>query len=184
MKELINLFLTFAKIGGFTFGGGYAMLPMLKKEVVESKHWATEEELLDYYVVGQCTPGVIAINTSTFIGYKIKGIFGGIAATLGMVFPSIVIITVIALFLKNFADIEIVKYAFAGIRVCVSVLIFDATVSIGRKSINSIFSAIIFAVIALISFFTDISAIILVISSAVAGIILSKFTEEKGGSKN
>ena len=94
MKELFKLFLTFAKVGCFTFGGGYAMLPLLQKEVVEKNNWATEEELMDYFAIGQCTPGIIAVNTSTFIGYKRKGIIGGIAATLGMVFPSIIIITI------------------------------------------------------------------------------------------
>ena len=85
MKELLDMFLMFARIGGFTFGGGYAMLPILQKEVVEQKHWATEEELMDYYAIGQCTPGIIAINTATFIGYKIKGLPGAIVATLGAV---------------------------------------------------------------------------------------------------
>ena len=96
MKQLLELFLTFAKIGGFTFGGGIAMLPMLQKEIVEKKNWATQEELMDYYAIGQCTPGIIAINTATFVGYKQKGTIGGIVATLGMAFPSVVIITIIA----------------------------------------------------------------------------------------
>ena len=105
MKIYIELFLTFAKIGAFTFGGGYAMLPMLQKEVVDKKHWATDEEIMDYYAVGQCTPGVIFVNTATFIGYYQKGIIGGIIATLGVVFPSIVIISLIASILQNFADL-------------------------------------------------------------------------------
>ena len=129
MRDYIDLFLVFARIGGLTFGGGYAMLPMLKKEVVENRGWATEEELLDYYAIGQCTPGIIAVNTATFIGFKKKKILGGIAATLGVVFPSLVIITIITLFLRNFAQIEIVRHAFAGIRVCVCVLILDAIIS-------------------------------------------------------
>ena len=82
MKELLDMFLTFARIGGFTFGGGYAMLPMLQKEVVNGRHWATDEELMDYYAIGQCTPGIIAVNTATFVGYKNRGIPGAIAATL------------------------------------------------------------------------------------------------------
>ena len=130
MRDYIDLFLVFARIGGLTFGGGYAMLPMLKKEVVENRGWATEEELLDYYAIGQCTPGIIAVNTATFIGFKKKKILGGVAATLGVVFPSLVIITIITLFLRNFAQIEIVRHAFAGIRVCVCVLILDAIISL------------------------------------------------------
>ena len=95
MKELLKLFLAFAKIGAVTFGGGYAMLPILQRDIVAKHKWATEDELLDYFAIGQCTPGVIAVNTATFVGYKNKGILGGIFATLGVVFPSIVIITII-----------------------------------------------------------------------------------------
>ena len=106
MKKLWDMFLTFARIGGLTFGGGYAMLPMLQREVVEKQGWATEEELADYYAIGQCTPGIIAVNTATFVGYRQAGIIGGIFATLGVIFPSVVIITVIAAFLTNFARSE------------------------------------------------------------------------------
>lgn len=123
MKEYIELFSTFAKIGTFTFGGGYAMLPLIQKEVVEKKKWASEEEIMDYYAVGQCTPGIIAVNTATFIGYYQKGILGGIVATLGIVFPSIVIILFIAGFLQNFSDLAVVQHALAGIRVAVCVLV-------------------------------------------------------------
>ena len=96
MKELLVLFLTFAKVGVMTFGGGYAMLPILQREVVENKGWATDEELTDYFAIGQCTPGVIAVNTATFIGYRYKGLAGGILATLGVISPSIIIISVIS----------------------------------------------------------------------------------------
>ena len=102
LKLLGTLFLTFAKIGVLTFGGGYAMLPILQRDVVETKHWATEEELMDYYAIGQCTPGIIAVNTATFIGSKRKGFLGGVVATLGMVFPSLVLISIIAAFINNF----------------------------------------------------------------------------------
>ena len=122
LKKLLDLFLTFARIGGLTFGGGYAMLPMLQKEVVENRGWATEEELADYFAIGQCTPGVIAVNTATFVGYREAGILGGVMATLGVIFPSLVIITIIAAFIRNFADLPVVKHAFSGIRVCVCVL--------------------------------------------------------------
>ena len=122
MKELINLFWAFCKIGGLTFGGGYAMLPMLQKEVVENNKWATEKELLDYYAVGQATPGIIAVNTATFVGYKQKGIIGAAIATWGVVFPSLVIIMTIAGFIDNFSDLNIVEHAFSGIRIAVCVL--------------------------------------------------------------
>ena len=129
MSELFTLFLAFARIGGLTFGGGYAMLPMLQKEVVEKYHWATEEELMDYYAIGQCTPGVIAVNTATFVGQKRRGVVGGIFATLGVVAPSLVIVCIIAAFISNFADLPAVQNAFAGVRVCVCVLIFNAVVT-------------------------------------------------------
>ena len=114
MKILWDMFFAFARIGGLTFGGGYAMLPMLQREVVERRGWATEEELADYYAIGQCTPGVIAVNTATFIGYRQAGVIGGIFATLGVVFPSLVIITVIAAFLTNFACLYLMRCKSCG----------------------------------------------------------------------
>ena len=140
MKELLDMFLTFAKIGGFTFGGGYAMLPILQREVVEKRHWATENELMDYYAIGQCTPGIIAVNTATFIGYKRKGYIGGIVATLGCITPSLIIITIITAFLRNFSEMAAVQHALAGIRACVCVLILDSVIKLGKKSIiNQLF---------------------------------------------
>ena len=130
MPILFDLFVTFAKVGVCTFGGGIAMLPILEREVVNNKGWATMDELMDYYAVGQCTPGIIAVNTATFVGNKHKGILGGICASIGMVFPSLVIILVIASVLSNFADIPAVQSAFAGIRVCVCVLIFSAIIKL------------------------------------------------------
>ena len=133
MKQLLDLFFTFARIGGLTFGGGYAMLPILQREVVEKRKWVTNEEIMDYYAIGQCTPGVIAVNTATFIGQKCAGNIGGIVATLGVIFPSLIIITIIAAFLQNFADLAVVKNAFAGIRICVSVLIINAVMKMKEK---------------------------------------------------
>ena len=121
LKQLFGLFGAFAVVGVTTFGGGYAMLPALQREVVEKRRWATEEEVMDWYAIGQCTPGVIAVNTATFVGQKQAGIWGGIFATLGVVFPSLVIIMIIAAFIQNFAHLPAVQNAFAGIRVCVCV---------------------------------------------------------------
>ena len=170
MKELLDLFLTFARIGGLTFGGGYAMLPMLQREVVERRGWATEEELMDYYAIGQCTPGVIAVNTATFIGSKNRGILGGIAATLGVVFPSLVIISVIAAFISNFADLAVVKDAFAGIRVCVFVLILNAVVKLGKSSIKDAVTVGIFLAVLLGAVLVDASPIVFVLLAGVAGV--------------
>lgn len=169
MKELIDLFLTFARIGGLTFGGGYAMLPMIQKEVVDKRKWATEEEVMDYYAIGQCTPGVIAVNTATFIGYKQKGIIGGIAATLGVIFPSLVIITIIATFISNFAELKVVNEAFAGIRVCVCILIINAVIKLGKSSIIDVWSFLIFLLVFIASAFFSVSPIIAVLISGFAG---------------
>lgn len=179
MKLLFDLFITFAKLGAVTFGGGYAMLPIIQREVVEKKQWATEEEVLDYYAIGQCTPGVIAVNTATFIGQKKKGILGGIAATLGVVFPSIIIITIIAAFISNFADYPIVKNAFAGIRVCVVVLILNAIIKLWKKSVVDVLTFIIFLAVAVLSFIFDISPIIFVVAAAVIGIIAKNLEVRK-----
>ena len=137
MNIYFDLFLTFAKVGVCTFGGGYAMLPILQREVVEKKGWATEEELTDYFAVGQCTPGIIAVNTATFIGFKYKGIPGGILATLGVVFPSLIIITAIAAFLSNFADIPMVRHALAGINAAVVALIASSVVKLGKSTLKN-----------------------------------------------
>ncbi|MBQ6392378.1 MAG: chromate transporter [Eubacterium sp.] len=179
MRELWTLFITFARIGGFTFGGGYAMLPMLQKEVVENRHWATEEELMDYYAVGQCTPGIIAVNTATFVGYKKKGIIGGIAATLGVVAPSLVIIMIITAFIKNFAQLEMVQHALAGVRVCVVVLVFDAVFKLAKKSLVDAAAFLIFFLVMALSFFTDVPTYMLVIAAGLAGIIIKVVLEKK-----
>lgn len=172
MNIYLQLFLTFAKIGVVTFGGGAAMLPILQREVVENKHWATEEELVDYYAIGQCTPGIIAVNTATFVGQKLKGLSGSIFATLGMVFPSLVIISILAGLITNFADLAWVQNAFAGIRACVCVLIFNATVRLMKKSVVDKRTAVIFVVVLLGSVFLDISPVWFVLCSALLGIIL------------
>lgn len=180
MKLQLKLFATFAQIGVMTFGGGYAMLPLLQRCVVEKEHWATEEELMDYYAIGQCTPGVIAVNTATFVGKKIGGVLGGIVATLGVVFPSFVIILLIAMFLQNFADIPAVQHAFAGIRVCVFVLVLNAVVKLAKKSVVNLPTAVIFAAVFLLSVFFDLSPVIYVVAAAAAGILLSLFRKKRG----
>lgn len=179
MKELIDLFLVFAKIGGFTFGGGYAMLPILQAEVVEKRKWATEDELMDYYAIGQCTPGVIAVNTATFIGNKKRGIAGGIVATLGCVFPSIVIITIIAAFIQNFTDISWVQNILSGIRVAVCVLIFSSVIKLGKKALKDWMTWVLFMIVFLLSLFTNISNVLLVIAAGVIGIVAGKVKGEK-----
>ncbi len=184
MKILLQLFLIFARIGGFTFGGGYAMLPMLQKELVENKKWTTNEELIDYYAIGQCTPGVIAVNVATFVGFKIKGVLGAIFATLGMVTPSLIIVGSIAAFISGFQDYEAVQWAFSGIRAAVVALILSSMWKIAKKSLVDIFAVAIFLVVALVSFFTDLSPVVFVVSAGLLGLVLNltgirKAKEEK-----
>lgn len=173
MKTLLQLFFIFARVGGFTFGGGYAMLPMLQKELVENKGWTTNEELIDYYAIGQCTPGIIAVNVATFVGYKTKGIIGGIVATLGMVTPSLIIVGIIAAFLHGFQDYEVVQWAFSGIRAAVVALIISAIWKVAKKSLVDIFAVIIFLAVAVLSFFTDLSPVVFVVAAATCGLVLN-----------
>ena len=174
-KLLGQLFLTFAKVGVMTFGGGMAMLPILQREVVEDKGWATDEELVDYFAIGQCTPGIIAVNTATFVGQKQAGILGGIAATLGIVFPSLVIITALAGVINNFSHLAWVQHAFAGIRVCVCVLIFNAVVKLLKGSVKDWPAALIFAAVLAAALLTDLSPVIFVAGAAALGIVIQNF---------
>ena len=169
---LWELFLTFAKIGVMTFGGGMAMLPILEREIVQNKKWATEEELVEYVAIGQCTPGIIAVNTATFVGQKKKGVLGGIAATLGVVFPSLIIITVLAGLITNFAHLAWVQNAFAGIQVCVCVLILNAVLKLLKKSVVDKRTAVIFALVLLGSMLLSVSPVWFVLLAALSGIVL------------
>ena len=136
MHILIDLYLTFTKVGSMMFGGGYAMLPILQREIVDNKKWATTGQLTDYYAVGQCTPGVIAVNTATFIGSQQAGIAGGVAATLGVVTVPAMLILIIAAFLSSFMDSVIVAHAFNGIRACVTALILASVVKLFKGAVK------------------------------------------------
>jgi chromate transporter len=151
MNILVSLFLTFARIGVCTFGGGYAMLPILQRELVEDKKWATETELADYYAVGQCTPGIIAVNTATFVGRSQAGIAGGVVATLGLVFPSLVIIMVIAAFLQNFMHLEFVIHAFNGVRAGVVALILSSVIKLFKNAVMDWPTRVIYAVVLILA---------------------------------
>ena len=172
--NLLTLFLSFAKVGVMTFGGGYAMIPILEREIVDRQGWASSEELMDYYAVGQCTPGVIAVNTATFIGYRVGGIAGGIIATFGVVFPSLVIITLIAGILTNFADIPAVKSAFAAVRVCVCVLIFNSVLKLWKGAVKDKGALALFLLVFVLSVFFDISPVVFVLLCAASGIALTR----------
>lgn len=169
--SLWELFLVFAKMGAITFGGGYAMIPIIERELNEKRGVVTSEELLDYYAVAQCTPGIIFINTATFVGHKLRGTIGAIVATLGSIFPCIVIISIIAAFLTNYSDIPAVQSAFAAIRVCVCVLILNAIIKLWPKAVVNKFSLAVFALVFAASIFLSISPIIYVLICAAAGIV-------------
>ena len=179
MKLLWDMFITFAKVGVMTFGGGYAMLPILQREVVDNKGWATEEELIDYFAIGQCTPGVIAVNTATFIGQKKKGFAGAIVATLGVVFPSLVIISLLAGVIEAFSHLVWVQNAFGGIRVCVCVLIANAVVKLYKKAVIDTPSLLIYLLVTLGSIFISVSPVVFVIFAAVSGILLKTMGGKK-----
>lgn len=186
MKLLVQLFLIFAKMGAITFGGGYAMLPILQREVVDNHHWVSDEELMDYYALGQVTPGMIAVNVATFIGLKLKGFWGGIFATLGVITPSMIIITTIAMFLTRFEENPYVVHAFTGIRACVCVLILDAVLKLGKKSVKDKRTLFIFLVILCLSLFAPVSPVFSVIAAGMAGFFLmpsAKKEKKEGASR-
>ena len=174
MNIYLDLFLTFAKVGVCTFGGGYAMLPILQREVVEKKGWATNEELTDYFAIGQCTPGVIAVNTATFIGFKFKSYLGGVLATLGVVFPSIVIIAAIAAFLSNFADIPMVQHAMGGVSACVVAMIAASAIKLGKSAIKDRVTTIIFLVVLALAALLQLSPVLLVILAGLSGFVFGR----------
>ena len=174
MKEVWKLFYVFFRIGISTFGGGYAMLPVIQKEIVDKREWIKEEEVTDYYAIGQCTPGIIAVNTATMIGYKQKGIFGGIAATLGMVFPSLIIIMVIATFFQKYQDYEMVQHALAGIQVAVIALILHIVYKMWQGSIDDYFGVFIFFVSFIFLAYFNLSPVFVILGSAFLGVFSIK----------
>ncbi len=168
---MLQLFLSFFKIGLFTFGGGYAMLPLLQDEIVRRRRWATDEELMDYYSIGQCTPGIIAVNVATFIGTRHYGKAGGCLATLAIVLPSMIIITLIAAVLARYMHNEYLTHAFAGIRIAVTALILNTFFDMWKKGVKGYFGYTVFALAAVILFFFNLSAVLIVIAAALTGLL-------------
>ena len=173
MRLLWELFASFFKIGLFTFGGGYAMLPMLQREIVDQHHWVTEEDVLDYYAIAQCTPGVIAVNTATFVGTKLRGALGGAVATIAVVMPSLIIITIISTVLKSFASYEIVQHAFAGIRVAVAALVVVSVAKLYRKGVKGALGNGIFVASMALVFLFDLSPVWIVAAVLILGVTLA-----------
>lgn len=188
---ILTLFLTFAKIGLFTFGGGYAMISLIENICVEQKKWITHDEMMDVMVIAESTPGPVAINCATYVGYKQKGIWGAIAATLGVVLPSFIIIYLIARFLDNFLEIAWIVNAFKGIRIAVGILILDAGINMFRKMKKKLVPCIIlgcaFTAMLLISIFAwNFSSILLMLISGVVSLVIFLIQgapSKKGGDK-
>lgn len=177
--EYFDLYFTFFRIGILTFGGGLTMLPLLKYELVETKKWITEEKLLDCYAIGQCTPGIIAVNTSTYVGYLRKGNFGGIIATLGMVSPSVIIITIVAMFLRAYMQAPVIQHALVGIRGAVCALMLNTVISLAKKSLISYANVVICAVALVLALFTEIPTILIIVMAGISGIIIDKLNLNK-----
>ena len=174
MKTLWELFWLFTKMGLMTFGGGATMLPILQRELLDKRQWVTEEELVDYYAIGQCTPGIIAVNLSTFVGRKRAGDPGGVVATAGFVFPSLVIIVLLASLINNVSDLAWVQNAFAGIRVCVCVQLFNAVIKLAKKSIVDKWTVLIFTAVFLLGAVLDLSPVWFVLAAAAAGLLVQQ----------
>lgn len=181
MNIYLDLFLTFFKIGLFTFGGGLAMLPMLEKEVVNNKKWATYDQLMDYYAIGQCTPGIIAVNTATFVGYSQKKTPGAIVSTAGVVTPSVIIIILIASLMTSFADQPIVQHALAGIRIAVCVLIAQAVIKMTKSGVRNWFGLILFVVIFIATYLDFLPVTVAIIIGAVVAIVYCELMQKKTG---
>ena len=186
MKELLKIYLKFLKIGSVTFGGGYAMLPILRREIVEKEKWLTEEEIMDFYAIGQSMPGIIAINVGGFIGYMRKKAPGAVAAALGVVSPCLIIITIIAACLSNFQDNVYVRHALSAVSVCVCALILDSIIAMWKKGVKDIFGFVLFAVMLTAMTFTRANPVLLVILSALCGKLCKsvqarKAPKKKGG---
>ena len=179
MKKLLMLYAVFFKMGIVNFGGGYALLPLLQKELVDKRGWTTNEEITDYYAIGQCTPGAIAVNVSTFIGYKIKGVLGGIVSTLGFVSPAFIIIFLIATVINQFSDLWYVQSAFKAIRACVFVLILSAIIKLSKKSIVDWITLGLAATVLLLTVFTEIPLFIYVLVAGFIGVMVNWYKDKR-----
>ncbi|NLL71832.1 MAG: chromate transporter [Epulopiscium sp.] len=178
-KTLKDIFFIFLKIGAFTFGGGYAMIPLIEEEVVHKRKWIEEEEVIDVFAVAESIPGAIAINSSTFIGYKIAGRRGAIAANLGVILPSVFIITLIASVFGKFQDNPIIQAAFLGVRSCVVALIAVAAFSLAKKAIRDKLTALLWLATVISILIIDIHPIFMILSGGLIGLLVMKIMPDK-----
>lgn len=179
LKDLFTVYFAFFKVGAFTFGGGLAMMPMLQKELIEKKQWLTEEELIDYYAVGQSTPGIIAVNVATFVGYKRAGILGGIFGTLGIISPSLIIIMILANLINSISDYPIVQKALTGINVAVAALLTSVIINFAKKTIKNVWNAIFMLISFLLIFALKVPSFIVILFGLATGIILTFIHKKK-----
>lgn len=179
-KMLWSLFVTFFKIGAFTFGGGYAMIPIIEREIVDGKGWISREDVVDMLAVSQSLPGVIAINSATFVGTKIGGFIGAVAATIGVVLPSIIIITIIAAFFMTFKDNPVVIKVFSGVKAATVALIAIAVIDIWGSSVKDYTGIIIAAVVFMLTGLLNVNAIYMIIGGIAAGLIITAFRRNAG----
>lgn len=178
IKSLFNLYFSFAKIGTFTIGGGLAMMPMMQAELIEKRKWITDEELIDYYAVGQSTPGIVAVNVATFVGYKQMGIIGGIFATLGMVTPSLVIIMILAGLINSINDFPIIQKALKGINVAVAALLTSTIINFMKKTIKKFTNAIFMLISFLLVFVLKLPSFWIILFALLIGVVLT-YKEKK-----
>ena len=177
--QFVNLYFTFAKIGAFTFGGGLAMMPMMQRELIQKRGWITEEDLIDYYAIGQSTPGIVAVNVSTFVGFRQLGILGGIVATLGMVTPSLVIIMILAGLINSISDYPLVQRALKGINVAGAALLTSVIVNFMKKTIKNIWNAVFMVIAFLLVFILKIPSFYIIIAALACGILITVFNQRK-----
>ncbi|MGN0989135.1 MAG: chromate transporter [Eubacteriales bacterium] len=180
-KNVPSLFLTFLKIGAFTFGGGYAMIPLIQKEAVEQRKWITDDDILEIVAIAESTPGPIAVNAATFVGYRVAGFFGALAATLGVVLPSFVIIMLVSLILNVFKDAAAVRYAFFGVRAGVLALIVKALRGMYKQCPKNIFSYIVAAVAFALVTLLDLNVLFVILICAAAGLTQALIVQRRCG---
>jgi chromate transporter len=185
LKQYLEVFLTFLKMGCVTFGGGYAMIPVVERELIKKRGWITMDEVMDYYTIAQITPGIIAVNLSTFVGYKQKGILGGFLATLGFVLPGVSLIIAAALFISNLAGIAVVQHAFAGIRIAVGALILDTVIKLVKGVFKDFKALVIYIAAFALSALWQVSPMLLILGAGAAGLVFyrAKKTPPEAGSR-
>ena len=179
MKELLKIFLTFFKIGAFTFGGGYAMIPLIQREAVENHHWVTDEDILDIVAIAESTPGPIAVNAATFVGYRVRGFWGAVVATLGVVLPSFVIILAISYVLAQFRQLKAVQYAFQGIRAGVLVLMLKALIKMFKTNRKGMVAYVIMGLSFVLTAVCKVNTFLVIALCAVVGLVTAMAAERR-----